>query len=471
MAWPTSSHSSAFSRRRALKLLGAVGLSAAGLSASGCGVTFTRGTPPISNVGLDKKPAPGRKHNIELYSVWGAQVGEGVVKLAQRFEQAQNDIGVRVVFAPAGVGGGSVQQKLFVAIAGRNPPDIAQLVPSQTPQWAALGIMTDLTDKFKAAGLTKDDFFEPAWPSMEVDGKIWQMQWDADPNFPFFWNKNLFEKSGLDPEKPPETIDELDEYSAKILKKDGANVVTIGTVPWDWYGASNSMFTWGWAFGGTFYDEEKQLVTPDHEQNIKALEWIVNYAKKVGGRERVSVTPPGLQLHPFSTGQIGMSPLVAPNYRDILANVKDMEIGTGKLPYAPPAEGVGAGAWLGGWGMFIPRGARDPDAAWEFIRWVSATPEGTRAQWETVGFPPAYKKSPVLGIMEKDKVFKPYYDVLVSATNIRPPMTVSDYFFQNIDFQVTKALAGELTPAQALRTAREQTNAEIERFKREVGLA
>ena len=33
----------------------------------------------------------------------------------------------------------------------------------------------------------------------------------ADPNFAFEWNKRVFRQVGLDPEKPPTTIAELDE--------------------------------------------------------------------------------------------------------------------------------------------------------------------------------------------------------------------------------------------------------------------
>ena len=464
---PTSPRRSAISRRRALQALGGLGLSAAGLLSAGC--TITKGTPPISNVGLDKKPAPGRKTNIEVYSVFGGPVGEGMVKLAQRFEESQEDIGVRVIYAPAGVGGGAVQQKLFTAIAGDNPPDVAQLVPSQAPQWAELGIMTDLTDRYREAGLGQDDFFPPVWESIVYKDQIWQVQWDADPNFPFFWNKDLFEKSGLDPEKPPTTIEEVDEYSAKILKKSGANVTTIGMIPWDSYGYSNSLFTWGFAHGATFFDKEKEEVTPDSELSIKALEWIVNYAKSVGGADRVTVTPPGLQLHPFSTGNIGMAPLVAPNYRDIKTNLKDMNIGAGQLPFqAPGADHPGAGAWIGGWGMFIPSEARHPDEAWEFIHWAGATDEGTKAQWDTVGFPPGYNKAPVLEEIKNDPVMAPYYDVLTTSQSIRPPIPVADYYFTQLDEHISKAVLGLATPLEAMREVKTNVTAEWDRFRKAV---
>ncbi|HEY8454565.1 MAG TPA: extracellular solute-binding protein [Actinopolymorphaceae bacterium] len=477
MALPTSAESAGrgiapgmaakISRRQALRGAAGLGIAAMGLLPASC--TITKGTPPISTVGLDKKPAPGRKVNIEVYSVWGSTVGQGMVKLAEEFEKVQEDIGVRVVYAPIGIGGGSVQTKLFAALAGDNAPDVAQLVPSQAPQWSELGIMTDLTDRFKAAGLTQDDFFPPIWESMVYKDRVWQMQWDADPNFPFFWNKQLFEESGLDPERPPATIEEVDEYSAKILRKHGANVVKIGMIPWDAYGRSNSMFTWGWAFGGSFYDPEREEVTPDHELVVKALEWMVRYAKSVGGFERVTVVPPGLQLHFFGSGNVGMAPLVAPNFRDIKTNVKDMPIGATQLPYQPPgADRPGAGAWIGGWGMFVPSGARHKDEAFEFIRWVSATDEGTKAQWEHIGFPPAYRKAAVLEEIKNDPIMAPYYDVLVTATNIRPPIPVADYFTTQLEQNVDRAILGQVSPIEALRTVKRVTMEEWNRFRKAV---
>lgn len=451
------------SRRSTLGLLG--GLGTAGLlSSSGC--TITLGTPPINTVGLDKKPAPGRKINIELYNIWGGQIGQGWVKIAEEFESIQDDIGVRVVFAP---GGGGVQQKLFTAISGGNPPDIAQIVPHQTAQWAELGVMHELTADFQASGLTQDDFYPPAWEGMTYQDRVWAMQWNADPNFPFFWNKNLFAESGLDPDVPPSTIDEIEAFSKEILRKDGATITKIGAVPWDVYGNANSIFTWGWAFGGEFYDREREQITPDDEPIVAALQWMTNYAKNVGGADRVAHSPPGLQLHWFSTGNVGMAPLVPPNYRDIRANVTDLEIGTGLLPYQPPgASEPGAGAWFGGWALFVPKGAKHPDAAFEFIRWVTATDEGTRIQWENIGVPTGWRRAPVHDEIKNDPIMAPFHEVLITAQHARPVMLVADFYFQKFEEEVERAIYGLVTPEEALRNVKEETMAELERFRREV---
>jgi hypothetical protein len=113
----------AVSRRQALRLFGGAGFAAGSLALGGC--TITKGTAPISTQGLSKDPAPGRKTNIEVYSIFGGTVGQGWVKLASRYEQVQKDVGVRVTYAP-GTSSGE-QQKLLVAIAANSPPDVAQL--------------------------------------------------------------------------------------------------------------------------------------------------------------------------------------------------------------------------------------------------------------------------------------------------------------------------------------------------------
>ena len=452
-------------RRDFLKTLG-MGATAAALSS--CSVTLQS---PALGTSLGHDPALGRKTVLDLYNVFGGTDQLALEQLIRRYEQTQSDVGIKITYAPASGGGGSDNPKLFTAIAANSPPDLAFLTPFSTPQWAELGIMTDLTPYLRRDGVTEDDFFSIPWHDMNYKGKVWQVQWDVDANFPFFWNKDLFAQVGLDPNTPPKTIAELDEFSQKINRRaSNGNVTRIGIVPWDPYGYSNSLFSWGWAFGGEFYDEAKQEVTPDNDYVVKALEWMVNYAESVGGAAKITVSPPGLTLPAFSTGNVGMSWLVAPNDRDIRVASPKMHIGSGLLPYQPPgARQPGAGAWLGGWSIFIPAGAKNPEAAWDFIKWLCVTDEGTKAQWETMGFPPAYRKAAVLQEIKNDPVMAPYYNVLVTSQHSRPAFLVGAFYAAQLELLVSDAVFGKMTPLQALRTVKQNTMNELNRFKRELG--
>jgi multiple sugar transport system substrate-binding protein len=456
-----------FTRREALK---AFGMGATALSLSSCG--FTLGKPSITVLQAQgKEAAAGRKTVIELYNIFGGTDNIHWIQLAERFEQAQQDIGIKITYAPPGSSGGGDNPKLLTAIAAGHPPDLAQITPFSTPQFASLGVMTDLTPYLQREGLGADDFFTAAWNDMNWQGKVWQVQWDADANFPFFWNKQVFEDAGLDPNTPPKTIEEVDEFSRKINKQTSKNISRIGLIPWDNYGFSNSLFTWGWAFGGEFYDREKQVVTPDNEYVVKALEWMANYAKNAGGADKLAVSPPNLQLHVFSTGNVAMAPIVASQYRSMVQAKPDMKIGATLLPFqGPGATAPGAGGWLGGWSLFIPKGAKNPDAAWEFIKWVSVTDQGLRAAWETVGFPPAYRKAPVLEDIKNDPVMGPYYTTLVNAKHSRPAIPVGAFYTGILDQFVSDAIYGQITPLAAMKQAKALTMKEWERFNREHGL-
>jgi ABC-type glycerol-3-phosphate transport system substrate-binding protein len=147
-----------------------------------------------------------------------------------------------------------------------------------------------------------------------------------------------------------------------------------------------------------------------------------------------------------------------------------MHMGAGLLPYQPPgATHPGAGAWIGGWSIFIPTGAKNPDAAWDFIKWLSVTDEGTKAQWETMGFPPAYRKAAVLQEIKNDPLRGPYYDVLVTAQHSRPSILVGAFYAAQLQQLVSDAVYGRVTPLQALRTVKQNTMNEWARFQRELG--
>ncbi|MDW8101202.1 MAG: ABC transporter substrate-binding protein [Anaerolineae bacterium] len=460
------------SRRSFLK---AMGISTAALAIGSCApATLAPTAPAATSTAPEAEATPtpgreaptGRKTTIELFEIWGGGLFDQWVKLAEIYERDHPDVGIKVTFSP----GHGDNPKLLTAVAGGVPPDMAMIVDFSTAQWVELGVMLDLTPYFEAAGLTGDDFWPAAWYLMNYKGKVWQMPFEVDPNFPFFWNKGIFRDVGLDPEKGPATIDEVDEFSKKINKIENGKVTRIGMVPWWTYGFGNSIYTWGWAFGGSFYDATKEEVTPDNEYVVKALEWMFKYAKEVGGPDQVAVTPPGLQVHFFGAGNVGMAPMVSANYRDVMKYNPDIEIGHGLLPYQPPGEQEpGAGAWISGWRLFIPIGAKNPDAAWNFIYWVVCTPEGTEAEWNTLGFPPGWKHAPVFEKIKADPLMKPYYDVLVTAKHAKDPIPVGAFYQAQLEELAGEAVYGRMTPLAAMREAKKRTMEEWQRFKEQQG--
>ncbi|WP_157973776.1 extracellular solute-binding protein [Desertihabitans aurantiacus] len=444
----------------------ALGAGAVALAGLGAGCTVVPSGRDAVAMQPNKEPAAGRRTEIEVYNNFGADVGSGIVQCAAAFEAAQDDIGVRVTFAPAVGAGDTVPQKLLTAIAGGQAPDVAFCDAAVTPAWTRLQIMTDLTPYFERDGLRLEDFYAPCAASMAYEDRVWSLQWDADPNFPFFWNKGLFEECGLDPEKPPATIEEIDACAKEIDRVERGRATRIGIIPWDQYGAANSMLTWGYAFGGEFWQEGTNLVTPDDEPVVAALEWMAASAARVGGADAVSIAPPSLTSHPFSTGNLGMSCLVSANLLEIRQLHPELEIGATLLPYQAPATAPGQGAWLGGWSAFVPRSASQPDAAWEFIKWLAVSDEGTRTQWENIGFPVGYAKAAVNETIRSDENAGIYHRNLVDMKNTRPLITVNSFYSQQLEEKVQRAIYGQVAPDAAMQEVKALTTREAERFDR-----
>ncbi|HEY9291760.1 MAG TPA: extracellular solute-binding protein [Microlunatus sp.] len=452
---------SAFTRRSLLTASLGLGL----VTATGCHV-IKGGVGDVKDVGgLSKDPAPGRAVTIEWYNQFGAASGRALVRLAAQFEQIQDRIAVKVTYAPQATA--DVQARLLTALAAEDPPDVGFVIPEGATQLAAHGVMTDLAPYLARDGFGEQDFLAPVWKQMADGPHIWATRLMLDVNFPLYWNKELFKKSDLDPEAGPKTVDDVERMSKKILRRNGNQVTTAGMTPWGFYGYSNSMFTWGFAFGGSFLSEDGQQVTADHPNNVTALEWMADYAKSVGGADRVSVAPPGSNLPPIALGHLGMQPMTTPDLQLVRSAAPKLELGFTDVPYADGMGRPGSATWLGGWGLFIPSKAKQPHAAWEFVKWLTLSPEGTTASFREGSNLPTVKTSPAAALAAKDADSAPYVAALERATNTRPNIPVSTALFSEMEIVVANAVYGGQTAKSALKQASDTANAAWDKFRKE----
>jgi len=308
-----------------------------------------------------------------------------------------------------------LQAKLLTSIVGGTPPAVVDLPPGWTKQMQASGLLTSVDDLFKRDKLTKDEFARGLWEQMSFLGKVWFMpgqQTNAD--FVLFWNKALFREAGLDPEKGPTTIAELDTMVGKLTRQTGADFERVGMVPWDLYGHGNTIQAWGRAFGGEFYDDKKDEPTFVHPRVQRAVEWYTGWAKRLDAARviafRSSVTPPG-GVHWFGSGRFGLMVLVASAVAGIRQFNPALELAAGPMPGEAPGKPgtVSVGGWAVG---AVPSPKRE--AAWEFLKFFGATPEGTNAVVR-YGDVPGWLKAPGLAELSKDPLSKAFVDGLRRA--------------------------------------------------------
>ncbi|WP_394769274.1 ABC transporter substrate-binding protein [Lacisediminihabitans sp.] len=450
-------------RRTILAALVLGGATAAGLSACTV-VSGGVGSASTDGYRLAREAGPGRERTIEIFNIWGGMTGNAWVSIAELYEKSQTHTGVKVTYAPASA---DSQVRLLTSIAAGSPPDVAFVQPEQYPQFAGLGVMNDLDPYLQRSGLGEKDFVPAVWSQMSITGPVYSLPGMVDVNFPLFWNKKLFSASGLDPNEGPKTIDDMDRMSAAILKKKDGRVQQVGTIPWSYYGYSNSMYTLGYAFGGKFVSDDNGTVTPDHENNITALTWMCDYAKRVGGAAHLAVTSPTQVLPAIAGGTIGMAPMTATDAGNVKTNAPKVELGSGLFPYAEGLGEPGGATWLGGWSVFIPKGAAYPDSAWDFIQFATTTAEGTIENFKKQRAVPELKSSPVLKTLAKDPFFSIFTEALSSCKNVRPTIPVAGTYGQQLDIYVGQAIFGQLTPQQAMKKVADNVNTEWDRFRKD----
>ena len=308
-----------------------------------------------------------------------------------------------------------LQAKLLTAVVAGTPPAVVDLPPGWTKQLQAAGLLAGVEDLFKRDKLSKDDFARGLWEQMSFLGKVWFMpgqQTNAD--FVLFWNKAHFREAGLDPEKGPATIAELDAMLPKLTRQTGGEFERVGMVPWDLYGHGNTIQAWGRAFGAEFFDERKDEPTFTHPRVQRAVEWYTGWAKRLDAARviafRGSVTPPG-SVHWFGSGRFGLHTLVASALAGVRQFSPTMEIGAGPMPGDAPGKPgtVSVGGWAVG---AVPSPKREE--AWEFMRFFGASPEGTNAV-ARFGDIPGWLKAPGLVELSKDPLSKAFVEGLRRA--------------------------------------------------------
>jgi ABC-type glycerol-3-phosphate transport system substrate-binding protein len=257
-------------------------------------------------------------------------------------------------------------------------------------------------------------------------------------------------------------MEELDRYAERLTKMNGAEIVQIGLIPWGQYGAANSMFTWGWAFGGSFYDPVASRLTADDPKTVAALQWMASYAKKydvtkIAGLEKGFGAA---EQNPFITGKVAMMCLHIGSIADLARYAPNLDYGVTFLPHPPGGEEHSS--WIGGWCMAVPKGAANTREAWDFIRWMCATRDGTKAVGEATGLFPGYRTSPYLAEVRERKHYDRFLQILEECKHQRPVMPVQARFMREMARAVDAAVYGKATPQEALAKATATTQRELD---------
>jgi multiple sugar transport system substrate-binding protein len=356
------------------------------------------------------------------------------------------------------------EETLTAGVAGGSAPPLTLLAPTTVTTWGPQGLLEPLDDVFQRDKLSGNDFVPPVWETMSYQGQVWHLPLQVDPNFPFFWNKATLRQAGLNPDRAPATVDELDQAAQALNREAGGRWERVGFVPWSWYGTGNSVVTAAYSFGGSFYDRDRDRATFNHPQVVKAVEWMAGWAQRLDV-DRITQLLSGTNVvRLLAAGKVAFHPMVSVDLPAARRENAGVELGSGPLPGSPPGQ---AGAvWTGGWHAAAVSGSKRKEEAWELLRWLGASNEGTLSVARNMGGLPGYVKSPGLDLLAKDADTAAHVDALRRARFPHPGF----YLPVAVDYApVADALSGKRSAQAVLDEMTEQTQLKLEQHRAQPG--
>ena len=260
-------------------------------------------------------------------------------------------------------------QKFVTAVSAGTGPDTAIQGRHMFLQFAVKGLYQDITTRFDAATLSRDDYTPVQLDESIWEGNIYGLPWNTDVRF-LYWNKEHYAEVGLDPESPPTTWAELEANAAALNVGSGEDVERYGFVPY-LYGNS---WTWLYGFlaGAPALSDDKRTILCDDQRWIDTLTWMVNfYDNYVGDFELANAFSQSIQSsglgQPFVAGKTSMSAHGNWFVSDLLRS-PGVEYGTAPMPIPP---GGMKSTWSCGFNIVLAPGSQHPDEAFEVMQWFT----------------------------------------------------------------------------------------------------
>jgi multiple sugar transport system substrate-binding protein len=313
-----------------------------------------------------EKPAAQMPAQLNVWITWGDNPQQ-LQALFDKFGQANN---VKVVVtAPV------EDDKILPALSGSEPPDILILGDSlKVKSYFKENLTVDLTNAIKTGGVDLNDIYESTLKQCRVGDKIICLPWGTDV-YALYWNKDMFEAAGLDPNTPPKTLEELADFADKLTKvgSDGT-IEQIGFIPDQAWGHTE---VYSRMFGGFWYNDDGTKLTANSQPMLDALTWQQQFYKKYG-YDNVTKFSTGFgdqymsPDYPFYTGKLAMVVdgewQTGPNF---IAKFKP-ELNYGVAPLPPPAAHpeLANTAVVEGTVVVMPANGKNQDAAAKLLAWM-----------------------------------------------------------------------------------------------------
>lgn len=383
--------------------------------------------------------AAAKPITLEFWNYWDGTNGQVLQSLVADFNKKNPGITVKPVTFPWG----DLLPKLQAALASGKTPALAATDIAWMANLHQSGRLVDLGAALGGVKKATGDIYPNLLTYSLYKGKLQALPVSTN-NLALFFNKDLFRKAGLNPNKPPQTWDDMRADAKKIAALGG------GVQGMEIYTGVGEGLTWQfqpylWQNGAGFLNKANTAPTFNSTAGQQALQFLVDIIN-------TDHSATAGQWGAFDKGMAGMridGSWMVSGYRDNAP----FEFGTAMLPI--PAGGTHA-TNMGGEQIMAFKGSKPQQAAAvKFIQWFSST--AVQAKWDAqTNFMPIRASVASSAVMLNHMVDEPALKAFVNQQQFaqaRPAIAaypaVSDAFSKALE----PAFYGKVTVAQALSDA------------------
>ncbi len=391
------------------------------------------------NISTDQAKGEEEGDKVTITFARGKDQTEATEKIINAFEKEHPDIDVQLKEMPADTGT-SHDQYVTMFSGGSDEIDVFDLDVVWPAEFAQAGYLEPLDRYIQRDGIHMDDYVEGAVEAARYNGQQWAM--------PKFMDTGLLYYRSDIVKEPPETWDELLQQSKEYQGTKGTKYGFIFQGK-QYEGLVCNFIEYIGSYGGEVLDEQGKVAI-DSEDTMQGLSMMAHIAQSDMVPGNVTTITEIETDAIYGEGEAVFNRQWPYHYA--VMNQESSEV-KGDVEVAPLPKGDERSApALGGWMTGINKNSDHKQEAWEFIKFMNG-PKGQKISAIEGGLAPTYmplfddedvkKASP---LFENEE----YIQGLKAAVP-RPISPAYPKISEIIQIEVSKTLAGEQTPKEAVK--------------------
>ena len=347
--------------------------------------------------------------------------------------------------------------KVNVAYASGSYPDLIYSPIGELITWTAKGQIAPIDSYLDEWG-ARENVVENRLDMASYKDQVYGLGIRSNCRF-LAYRKDLFEEAGLDPEKPPKTWEELEDYAQKLTKRDKNGVIT--QVGFDMFSQGNeSAFQWeGFVKqnGGEICNPDTDELLINNPKAIEALQFLSELYSK-------DICPPmngnTAAEWPFMKGYSAMANISVDHYNTLISNFPELK---GKVGFTVSTERESKGCIGGLITLAIGSESKHKDECAAFMKYLLSDEENQK-RVDQIGCPPivkSMKESYIKQNLELNSVILEAIEYSVT----RPRTTWSSVYTTQEALMFESVLIGGVDPKEAVANLEEAVQKEIDRAK------